>query len=141
MRIFWILVLTLLSQSVSAQTHTNRGGSGPDGERISSCSQIATSAKELQLKYLRMDPTFLKKKIDKVDVDAEFVNLIQFQNLEIDMNLIGKLQMPLCENCLSEKKRILKDLVEAYESQSHCPEFWKKEDLIPLMKNIITYGK
>ncbi len=142
MRLLLGLFICLFCFSLAAQTHTNRGGSGPDEDKIGPCPPLLVgSAKSLQNKYLKLHKQYAKVKLKKINADEEFVKLIQSQNLELDMELIQKFKLPDSESCLSEKKEILQDLIKIYERNSHCPEFWKKHELIPIMKNIIVHGK
>jgi hypothetical protein len=137
--------LILFSFTSLAQTHTNRGGQGPDIDKPQSCPLlILKTVKDLQLKYLKIfHSKKLLRTIDKKEhVEKVFKELIQKQALELDLNLIADYKIPSCKSCLSYQKQLLVELLDIYERHQICPEFWKiEEDEIKWMKNIIIYGK
>ena len=143
MRSFFMLALLLCSLSVWSQTHTNRGGSGPDEGGVIQCSLENYNAKKLQLKYIEANHVKIpkKKKVGEDQIEVIFRDLILMQNLKIDLKLVGEFKFPDCKTCLSDKKKILVEWLELVERRQDCSEFDKKHDLIPLIKNIITYGE
>ena len=132
------------SFTTQAQTHTNRGGKGPDIENPKSCSVfILSTVKDLQLKYIK---SYLSKKVtrnldQREKIEMVFKDLIQKKALDLDLSLVGEYKAPTCKSCLSDQKQILLEIIELYERHKICPEFWKKEDEIKWIKNIIIYGK
>jgi len=126
-----------------AQTHTNRGGSsgGPEGDKVGPCPQEIATARKLEAEYLKLHEGKLSKKQKQIPVEERFSQLIHQQSLDINLELVSKLELPSCKTCLGDKKKLLMELVEIYQKKQQCPEFWKKEELVPLMKNIIVYGK
>jgi hypothetical protein len=144
MRLMIISFLISFSFLSLAQTHTNRGGKGPELDKRGECNQLLYEhALALQLSYIQANrpDTSKRKEVKKDQIEKEFKDLISTQNLLIDLNLIKNLPLTDCKKCESHKVEILKELLEFLERNHHCPGLDKYHDLKPFIKNIIKYDQ